>query len=140
MTKSINLVLKAGERLFINGAVLRFSRKTTVELMSDAVFLLEGHVIQPHETTTPLRQIYFAFQTMLMDPSTVEPARELAASLIAAAQQTFTNLEILNGLDQVCLLLEAGRYFDAMKIIRSMYGVEETIMGKKPDSAAIRAA
>ncbi|MDJ0929502.1 flagellar biosynthesis repressor FlbT [Breoghania sp.] len=99
MTKSINLVLKTGERLFVNGAVLRFNRKTTVELMSDAVFLLEGHVIQPHETHTPLRQIYFVFQTMLMDPATVETARDLAKSLISAAQKAFSNLESLEGFD-----------------------------------------
>lgn len=140
MTKSINLVLKAGERLFVNGAVLRFNRKTTVELMSDAVFLLEAHVLQADQTTTPLRQIYFALQTMLMDPATVGPARELAASLIAAAQKAFSNVEILSGLDQVSLLLETGRYFDAMKIVRGLYPIEEAIMSKKPAAAATRAA
>lgn len=140
MTKSINLVLKAGERLFVNGAVLRFNRKTTVELMSDAVFLLEAHVLQAEQTTTPLRQIYFALQTMLMDPATVEPARELAGSLIAAAQKAFSNVEILSGLDQVSVLLETGRYFDAMKIIRSLYPIEEAIMSKKSATAANRAA
>ncbi|WP_319773807.1 flagellar biosynthesis repressor FlbT [Breoghania sp.] len=140
MTKSINLVLKAGERLFVNGAVLRFNRKTTVELMSDAVFLLESHVIQPHETHTPLRQIYFAIQTILMDPNTAAPALNLANQLIAAAQQAFSNPEILNGLDQVALLTETGRHFDAMKVIRSLYGVEALIMSNASAEAASRAA
>ena len=48
--------LKAGERLFINGAVIRAERKTNIELLNDAVFLLEAHVLQPEEATTPLRQ------------------------------------------------------------------------------------
>ena len=61
--------LKAGERLFINGAVIRADKKTNIELMNDAVFLLEAHVLQPEEATTPLRQLYFILQTMIMDPA-----------------------------------------------------------------------
>ncbi|WP_321503975.1 flagellar biosynthesis repressor FlbT [Breoghania sp.] len=140
MTKSINLVLKAGERLFVNGAVLRFSRKTTVELMSDAVFLLESHVLQPDQTHTPLRQIYFAIQTILMDPKTAAPALNLANQLICAAQLAFSNAEILNGLDQVALLTETGRHFDAMKVVRSLYPVEAMIMSNNSVEAASRAA
>ncbi|WP_321340766.1 flagellar biosynthesis repressor FlbT [Breoghania sp.] len=140
MTKSINLVLKCGERLFVNGAVLRFNRKTTVELMSDAVFLLESHVIQADQTHTPLRQIYFAVQTILMDPNSAAPALNLANQLISAAQQAFSNEEILNGLDQVAMFVETGRQFDAMKIIRSLYPLEEAIMSDKTGEAASRAA
>ncbi|MEP3303909.1 MAG: flagellar biosynthesis repressor FlbT, partial [Roseibium sp.] len=55
--------LKAGERLFLNGAVIRAERKTQLELMNDAVFLLEGHILQQNEATTPLRQIYFILQS-----------------------------------------------------------------------------
>lgn len=140
MTKPINLVLKAGERLFVNGAVLRFTRKTSVELLNDAVFLLEGHVLQADETTTPLRQIYFALQSMLIDPSMGEQAEKLAVTLVGSAQRVFSNAEILEGLDQVCLLVQSGRTFDAMKIVRRLYPIEEAIINDKPEVRAIRAA
>ena len=65
----MRISLRAGERVYINGAVLRASRKTTFELLNDATFLLEGHVIQPENATTPLKQLYFALQTLLIEPS-----------------------------------------------------------------------
>ncbi len=37
-------------------------------------------------------------------------------------------------------MLEAERYFDTMKIIRGLYGIEEVIMGKKSDGSAVRTA
>lgn len=61
--------LKSGERIFINGAVLRVDRKVSIEFLNDVTFLLEAHVMQPEETTTPFRQLYFMIQTMVIDPS-----------------------------------------------------------------------
>ena len=55
----MQISLKAGERIYINGAVVRVDRKVSIELMNDVVFLLEAHVLQAEETTTPLRQLYF---------------------------------------------------------------------------------
>ena len=65
----MNITLRAGERIYINGAVLRVDRKATLELMNDATFLLETHVMKAEDATTPLRQIYFVVQVMLMDPA-----------------------------------------------------------------------
>ena len=51
----MNITLRAGERLYLNGAVIRLDRKATIELLNDAAFLLETHVIQASEATTTLR-------------------------------------------------------------------------------------
>ena len=74
----MNITLRAGERIYINGAVLRVDRKATLELMNDATFLLETHVMQAEDATTPLRQIYFVVQVMLMDPASARTTAQLA--------------------------------------------------------------
>ena len=51
---SMHIGLRARERLYINGAVIRVDRKVSIELLNDVSFLLEAHVMQPEETTTPL--------------------------------------------------------------------------------------
>ena len=68
MTKPFSISLKSGERIFINGAVVRVDRKVSIEFLNDVTFLLEAHVMQPEQTTTPFRQLYFAAQAMLIDP------------------------------------------------------------------------
>jgi len=74
--KTIRLSLKAGERLYVNGAVLRVDRRTSIELLNDVVFLLEHHVMQPEDATTPLRQLYFIVQKALIEPAAAFSARQ----------------------------------------------------------------
>ncbi len=78
----MNITLRAGERFFINGAVIRIDRKASIELLNEVTFLLENHVMQAEEATTLVRQIYFAVQIMLMDPTAAASATPLARSLI----------------------------------------------------------
>jgi flagellar protein FlbT len=68
---------KPSERIFINGAVIRVDRKVSLELLDDLNFRLESHVPQAEEATTPLRQIYFISQTMLMDPANAETTSDV---------------------------------------------------------------
>jgi flagellar protein FlbT len=124
----MHIALKAGERLYINGAVIRVDRKTSIELMNNCVFLLENHVLQAHETTTPLRQLYFVLQSMLMDPASASQARGLADVLLASTRKTFLCQQIVGGLAQVDSLMQEGRLFDALKTIRNLYPLEEAIM------------
>lgn len=77
MTKPFSISLKAGERIFINGAVLRVDRKVTIEFLNDVAFLLEAHVMQQEQTTTPCRQLYFSVQAMLIDPVNAEITKQL---------------------------------------------------------------
>ena len=136
----MNITLRAGERIYINGAVLRVDRKATLELMNDAVFLLETHVMQPQDATTPLRQIYFVVQVMLMDPASAQATSDLAQSLIGKARATFEAPQIVRGLDAVWELIRRGRFFEAMKSLRAMYPLEQAEMFPAADRASSHAA
>ena len=124
----MNITLRAGERLYLNGAVIRTDRKTTIELLNDATFLLETHVMQAADATTPLRQIYFVIQVMLMDPGSAKTTAQLARSLIDKSLGAFGNEEIKGRLRGVHDLVNRGRYFEAMKTIRAMYALEQVEM------------
>jgi flagellar protein FlbT len=124
----MNITLRAGERIYINGAVLRVDRKATLELLNDATFLLEAHVIQAEDATTPLRQIYFVVQVMLMDPASARSTALLATSLIDKASTAFEAESIRHGLSSVQELIGRLRYFEAMKALRAMYPLEQAEM------------
>lgn len=124
----MNITLRAGERLFINGAVIRIDRKATIELLNDVTFLLENHVMQADKATTPLKQIYFAVQVMLMDPGATEAATTLSRRLIEAALQAFENPVIIAGLKTISGHLERSRNFDALKALRGLFPLEEKEM------------
>ena len=131
MKKGMQISLKPGERIFINGAVLRVDRKVTLELLNDVSFLLESHVLQPADATTPLRQLYFIVQTMLMDPANVDSTREMFSGTHRLLMSAFANEEILEGLKSAGDFVAAGKVFDALKTIRGLYRVEEEVLSGK---------
>jgi flagellar protein FlbT len=124
----MNISLRADEKLYINGAVIRVDRKVSIELLNDVTFLLETHVMQANEATSPLKQIYFVIQIMLMDPSATQGATTLSRKLIDSALRTFETPEILSGLKTVDELIARSRNFDAMKTLRGLFSLEQTVM------------
>ena len=128
MSGTMRLSLKAGERVWINGAVVRAERKTTLEILNDATFLLESHVLQPEETTTPLKQIYFVVQTMFIDPAGAETARALFERYVASALRVFSRRDVLDGLLAVRGQVEARRKLDALKTLRVLFPAEAEIL------------
>lgn len=136
----MNISLRANEKIYINGAVIRVDRKVTIELLNDVSFLLEAHVMQASDATSPLRQIYFVIQLMLMDPSAVASALTLSRDLIDAAIRAFEDREIISGLKTVDEMVACSRYFEAMKTLRALFPLEQAVMSPNPRVVASHAA
>ncbi len=128
MSKPFTISLKSGERIFINGAVLRVDRKVSIEFLNDVTFLLEAHVMQAEQTTTPFRQLYFIVQTMLIDPSNAAMARELFDAHLTKLCNALSSQELLGALSEVRRLVDAKRYYDGLKTLRSCFAKEEEIL------------
>jgi flagellar biosynthesis repressor protein FlbT len=141
MSKPMLISLRPGERVYINGAVVQVDRKVTIELLNDAMFLLEGHVMHYDETTTPLRQLYFVVQTMLMDPLNADNTRALFKHIFNATVESFNSEAIIGGLKVVETLVDSSRPFEALRAIRSLYPLEEAVVpqGEKAKPAAAAA-
>jgi len=132
----MHITLRAGERLFINGAVIRIDRRATIELLNDVTFLLENHVMQAKDATTLTRQIYFAAQVMLMDPAATPTAKPLASSLIQTALGAYRAPELISGLRGVAESLARGRNFEAMKALRGLFPLEDRELEPEAANAA----
>lgn len=124
----MRLSLRPQERLFVNGAVLRVDRKVGVELLNDVTFLMENHVIQPEETRTPLRQLYFVVQTMLIDPANAVHTRALFDALYPTTLRSFANRDVIDGLVSLGELVSQGRCFDGLKLLRGLFPLEAEII------------
>jgi flagellar protein FlbT len=129
MTTSLRLSLKAGERIFVNGAVLKVDRKVSLELLNDAQFLLAQHIITSEETTTPLKQLYFVIQTMLMSPASAASARAIYRNSMIALAQAFESHDVLGALVQVSRHIDDDRPYEALKVLRKVFALEAEILG-----------
>ncbi|MCJ2044563.1 flagellar biosynthesis repressor FlbT [Methylobacterium sp. J-078] len=124
----------------MNGAVLRVDRKVSLELLNDASFLLETHVLQAEAATTPLRQLYFAAQTILIEPANAERARALFRTLQAGILAAVVDPGIRDGVTAAGPLVEGGRLIEALKLIRGLYPAEAALLAAIPQVEAASAA
>lgn len=136
----MHISLRAGEKIYINGAVLCADRKVSLELLNDAMFLLEAHVMKVEDATTPLRQLYFIVQIMLMNPTDSATAREMFAKSIRMLVDITNDATFLAGLRAVKGQVEGGRVFEGLKTIRTLFAIESAILAggraKSPTQAA----
>lgn len=128
MKSTLRISLKSGERIFINGAVLRVDRKVALEFLNDVTFLLENHVLQPQDANTPLRQLYFIAQMILINPEGKEQSTAMFRKSVAMLLTCFQDNEVLAELKRIDAMVASGRAFDALKAIRGLYVAEDRIL------------
>jgi len=125
---NMQIYLRAKDKVFINGAVIKADRKVSLELLNDATFLLENHVLQKEDATTPFKQLYFIVQMMLMDPSSVEQTKVIFKDMVAGLLESLTNRSLIEGVKDIDVSVSSGKAFPALKLIRELYPIEEAIL------------
>ena len=126
------LSLRAGSKAYINGAVVKVDRRVNLHLLNDVSFLLDQHVLQLDEAKTPLRQVYFAVQTALIDPAQAGAAQRMAGAILLRVMRAVATPSIAMELPDVARQIEQGRFFDAMKRLRALFSVEDDILAREP--------
>ncbi len=131
----MQITLRPDEKIYINGAVLRVDRKVSIELLNDAAFLLEAHVMSVDSATTPLRQLYFVVQMMLINPNDTTAAETLFKENLRSMLTVYTTKVIAEGLQRTDHLVRANRYFDALKLLRGLFAQDDAILASKRELA-----
>ncbi len=136
----MHISLRAGEKIYINGAVLCADRKVSLELLNDATFLLEAHVMKVENAITPLRQLYFIVQIMLMNPTDSAIARDMFEQFMRSLIGISDDQALLAGLRAVKEHVEGGRVFEGLRSIRNLFSIEAGIMSGESAVSPIQAA
>jgi len=140
MKAKMRFSLKAGERIFINGAVLTVSQKVTLSLLNDARFLLESYVLQMNEATTPMRQLYFVVQSLLINPQEAEKSMDTFRRFHEALIALNPDESVRASLRHVGDLVAAGRTFEALKVLRTLFEPEDKLASSPKDAPVVQAA
>ena len=128
----MHITLRPGEKLYLNGAVLRADRKVSLELMNDAAFLLESHVMHVEKATSPVRQLYFIVQMMLMNPHDTAAAQGLFTLSLPQMLATYEDRVVKAGLLQAQKHVASARYFDALKVLRGLFELDHELISGAP--------
>lgn len=128
MKNTLRISLKPNEKIYINGAVVRVDRKVSIEFLNDVQFLLETHVMQPENASTPLRQLYFIAQIILMTPGAADEARAMFKKSLSLLLASFEDGGILAELKEIDRFVAEGQIYEALRAIRSLYPLEAEIL------------
>jgi flagellar biosynthesis repressor protein FlbT len=140
MKNPFKVSLKANEKIYVNGAVLRFDRRTSVEFLNDVNFLLEAHVMQLEDAVSPLQQLYYVIQIMLMSPENALMSKAVYTQHLTLFRAFSGDGDAAEQIEAVDRLVGAGKYYDAMKSIRridaSITARRKAGLGQRMDDAA----
>ncbi|WP_020084253.1 flagellar biosynthesis repressor FlbT [Hyphomicrobium zavarzinii] len=123
------VTLRPGERIFLNGAVLKSEGRSSFEILNDVPYLLENEIMQVQQTITPLRQLYYILQTMVMEADGMAMARGVYEDTMRWLRVAFENPIVLAGLDTIGQQVNAGSPFAALKTLRTLVPIEDAILG-----------
>jgi flagellar protein FlbT len=84
--------------------------------------------MQPQNASTPLRQLYFITQVILMNPGEADDARDMFRKSLPLLLATFSDEQIKASLKYVDQLVSEGHVYDALKVIRGLYPIEAEIL------------
>jgi flagellar protein FlbT len=138
MSNTLKISLKPNEKIYINGAVVKVDRKVSIEFLNDVQFLLENHVLQAEQASTPLRQLYFITQVILMNPDNARQAMAMFRRSLPLLLANFEDEHILSSLKNIDRLVGEGHVFEALKAIRALYPLEAEILDAAPSAARFR--
>lgn len=137
MKSTLKVTLRANEKIYVNGAVIRSDRKVSLEFLNDVHFLLESHVLQPEDATTPLRQLYFIVQVILMSPNEADDAKAMFRRSLPRLIETFSDETMRRDLQQIDRLVSEGHIFEGLKNLRGLFDREARILGAGDGEAEV---
>lgn len=123
----LKLKLRAGESVYISGALIRNgSSSTELEILNHVPILREKDIMLESDVSTPCQQVYYLVQTLYLQPDNATELLSLfskaSADIVNAAPSLFSTMEAVHG------KVSMQAYFDALKCAKKLIQHESTLV------------
>lgn len=140
----LKLSLKPHEKFVVNGAVItNGDRKGEVVLQNKASILREKDILQPADTTTPLRRVYFPIQMMYLESASgsenLDTYYDTFAERMADFMGAITNPDVLAACVAISRDVLGGQYYRALMTCRRLFEYEDKRLNYVPDGVPAHA-
>lgn len=127
----LRIRLKPDEKIVVNGAVLSVAgeRASTLVLHNTASVLRGKDILLPEDADTPVKRIYLAVQMLYMDPDGAEAYGPEFRDRLNDVLQVLQTQHVIDQIETVRELVEAGSYYAAMSALRDVLKFEERLLG-----------
>ncbi|MEN9931629.1 MAG: hypothetical protein RIS17_202 [Pseudomonadota bacterium] len=135
---ALRIILKDGEQMIINGAVIRAQGRIALDVESEAAILRGREVMSPDDATTPARRLYFAAMLAYVDLAARDGHQARALDLVADLVAALSNPEAVARAIAVAQKLAAGQHYKALADCAWLIGYEDQRLGRsnaEPEAA-----
>lgn len=134
---TLRINLKDGERVIVNGAVMRAHGRLSLDVESDASILRGRDVMVPEEATTPARRLYFAVMLAYVAVEERDANQTRAVDFVGDLVAALSNPTAISKAISVAQKIAAGQYYKALGDCRWLIAYEEEQLGALAGQAPI---
>jgi flagellar protein FlbT len=124
----LKIRLRQGEKMVVNGAVLRAAAPTTLWLENDAAILRGREVMRPEEADTPARRLYYACMLAYLDPAGRQAHQESILLLLDDLLRALESPKAKAACAALAHDVARGDYYRALSHGRSLIEHEVTLL------------
>ena len=125
----LNLSIKKGERVVINGGVLSFSEPVKMSIHNKVAVMREGQLMRPEEANTPARRIYFAAQSAYIADKGERPTfLKYLENYVNDFMEATTIPIVKDALTRLMSAAYENEFYSALKVSRRLIEYEDTIL------------
>jgi len=129
---ALRITLRDGEKMIVNGAVIRAVGRVQLSLENGAAILRGRDVMTPEEADTPAKRLYFACMMAYIDPENLDSYREdilvLIGDLLAAFQSAEAKLVCTGFAEKI----GTNQFYRALGDCRWLIAYEAEAMARAP--------
>lgn len=129
---ALRITLRDGEKMILNGAVLRAVGRTQLSLENGAAILRGRDVMNPEEADTPAKRLYFACMMAYVDPDNLDRYREDILVLIGDLLSAFTSIESKAVCTTFAEKIATNQYYRALGDCRWLIAYEAEVLARVP--------
>lgn len=129
----LKIRLRQGEKMVVNGAVLRAAARTTLWLENDAAILRGREVMRPEEADTPARRLYYACMLAYLDPTRRQEHQESIIILLDDLMRALETPAAKAACASLAYEVAVGDYYRALSHGHQLVDHEATLLGLAAD-------
>lgn len=135
---ALKLNLKPGERVVVNGALIRNSSdsRTSIVIENKASILREKDFMRESEAITPARRLYFLCMLAYLDEAGSMAHRQAFVEWLGEVMRALQNPEAKALSAEASFELARGNYYKALSACRQLIRYENNVLGVPGQSEA----
>lgn len=133
---TLRISLRDGERVVINGAIIRAAGRTDLAIESKVTILRGREIMSPAEASTPARQLYFHTMMAYLDPDSIEEHHRQIVNSLSSVTRLATCEAGRAAVAQFAERAARADYYRALGDCRTLMRIEHDALAQVAGVAA----